>query len=206
MCKKQRASRCHRLIGIARELDLPAHVKAAYGAQRAQQAQRCRRAVQRSLAVTTVRHEVDEDAKMAWNIQLQESKAFVAALDPWFHAVKSRRNRREPRIACCSYSMSSFHSDKILQSERNFRKTSCKRRNGLSFIGTDRRRIACEKTRFLKKEADAAERNSWYLTEALRNMSSAERDKIYIMNSATARDHISIRFPWLTSRARAGSG
>ena len=54
----------------------------------------------------------------------------------------------------------------------------------------------------LQREKDAAERNAWHLSEALRGMTHGELDGIYIMSTVAARTHISMSFPWMTSRAR----
>ena len=193
--QKERVPRRRRLDSTAGEEGLLDHVKQAYGAKRAQQAQRCRRALQRSQAVVKVCHEVDMDAKMARQLHLEESRAFVANLDPWNHGVKGKTNRGKPRSGASFQSTGASASDCISTGERNFRKTCRSRRNGLSLTGTERIRVRCEKTRLLQHEKDAAERNAWHLSEALRGMTPGERDKIYIMSTAAARNHISMSFP-----------
>ena len=83
-------------------------------------------------------------------------------------------------------------------SDRNFMKTpSCRR------AGTERGRVACEKSKLLLREKEAAERNAAHVREAFDRMTESYRDCVFLMSGSEARRCVSVRHPRMSSKARS---
>ena len=61
---------------------VPDHVKAAYGSRRAEQKRRCQRALTRARSVSIEPTESDLDARLAWQLRVEDSLAFLNNLNP----------------------------------------------------------------------------------------------------------------------------
>ena len=115
---------------------VPAHARKAYKAKRAEQALRCRRAVQRNFDLCVA----DVDAVLAWQTHVQESRNFVATLNPYYPSAKEKLKCRSVSSAgkAPSFCTSNVHAP----SERNFMKSYNTERNGVA--ANIRKRIPCE--------------------------------------------------------------
>ena len=181
--------------------EVPVCVKKAYAARKKEQAQRCRRALRRSLTCSSTFDAIDSDAQMAWKARLAESQAFVASLQtPNMYAdanstgvrVKAKLRKATFGRAVQNGPGGTWHTSFCL-SDRKFSKTKRCRKNGIA-NSSERRRIPCPKTRVLQRESDAAERNEASVRLMLKEVPSWFKDAMFVASFQDARRMLATRY------------
>ena len=181
--------------------EVPVCVKKAYAARKKEQAQRCRRALRRSLTCSSTFDAIDSDAQMAWKARLAESQAFVASLQtPNMYAdanstgvrVKAKLRKATFGRAVQNGPGGTWHTSFCL-SDRKFSKTKRCRKNGIA-NSSERRRIPSPKTTRLQQEADAAERNEASVRLVLQELPSWLKDRMYVASFQDARRMLAMRY------------
>ena len=166
--------------------DIAPHVVNAYMSKRALWKARCKRATSRRPEVLAA--SMESDSQTAWKLRLQESRAFLESLVSTSSAHDASCQRRaRVRVSSpvvgkiCETSDDARIFALASSSERNFRRASRVRRNGVSVIGSVHGRMPCEKRRLLQRAENAEEHNAANIIEVLRSLSQSYRDYLFLM-------------------------
>ena len=133
--------------------------------------------------------------------RVEESKEFVKHLNPLYPSnVKHVTPEKAAETVYDAKKLKAYYITSN-SADRNFRKQYNVRRNGIA-EDSARKRIPCEKSRKLQREADNAEHNNWHIKTAKREMQDGLAETLFVSPFSDAWHLVCTHFSWMSCRAR----